>query len=705
MKKMKCEKLLFEIGTEELPAGYIVPALELLASLLKERLTATRIEYGQTFSFGTPRRLAVMIRDVALRQSDVCETLTGPPVKIGIDAASGNFTVPAHKFAEKAGVPVKSLKITSTDRGEYLTATRVEKGLNTGTVLKELLPQVISSMAFPKTMRWGEHKELFARPVHSILALFGNSAISFSWAGIKSGRYTSGHPFLSPQRIKIDHPDSYSDGLMNAHVVADMAARRNIVTNEINRISAELEGCVLPDDDLVDMVTNMVEFPVASSGRFDKKYLALPGEVLITAMRSHQKYFAVVDNKNRLLPSFIVINNNRVPDMSQVSKGHERVLRARLEDAMFFYEKDIKISLDDRVDSLRKVLFQARLGSLYDKAERLKTLALKFADLLKINDNGIWTDLARAAQLCKADLVTQLVIEFPKLQGVMGRIYSLAGGENKTVSQAVEEHYQPAFSGAALPESLCGALLAIVDKIDTICGCFAIGLVPSGTSDPYALRRQGIGIIQIILDRNMALSMNDLVRTAMRSFADLDAAAPQGESADAVIGFLRGRMSQLLMDEGIPRDVVNAVLNASADNIPDAWRRARALAAMKSRPDFEPLAIAFKRVANIIKKTDIDHIGPVDKGLFQHPSETSLYRAYLDTEGKVAESLAQGRYEQALVEIAAVRQPVDNFFDDVLVMSEESGLRANRLALLLKIALLFSGFADFSVIATDTKDK
>ncbi len=696
---MKSETLLFEIGTEELPAGYIVPALNLLVSLISEKLAMTRIQHGRTSYFGTPRRLAVMIRDVSSRQSDASENLTGPPVKVGKDA-SGNFTVPAQKFAEKAGVPVTSLKTVNTDKGEYLLACRVEKGRNTTTVLKELLPQIISLMTFPKSMRWGEQKESFARPVRYILALFGNSTIHFSWGGLNSSRYTFGHSLMNPKRIEITHPDAYPDKLRTAFVVVDMEARRDIVVNEINRISSALGGRALSDPDLTDMVTNMVEFPVAASGRFDKKYLALPPEVLITAMRLHQKYFAVVDNQNRLLPFFIVINNNQAPDMSRVTKGHERVLRARLEDAMFFYEQDIRTPLDNRISILKRVLFQARLGSLFDKTERLKRLASSLTDMIAVDDNGLREDLSRAAHLCKADLVTRMVIEFPKLQGVMGRIYALAGGENKSVSQAIEEHYQPAFSGATLPESLCGALLAIIDKIDTICGCFAVGLVPSGASDPYALRRQGIGIIQILLARNLSFSLQHLVTAAMQPFSDLDGVQPE-ESMVAVIDFFRGRMSQLLIDEGLPRDVVNAVLNASADNIPDVWRRARALADMKTKPDFEPLAIAFKRVANIIKKTDVDNIGPAVEGLFRHPSEARLYKACLDTAGKVRDSLKQGRYEQALVEIAAIRQAVDSFFDDVLVMAEEPDLRANRLALLLQTALLFSDFADFSVIATD----
>ena len=696
---MTSETLLFEIGTEELPAGYINPALDTLATTLTGNLTAARIRHGRATTYGTPRRLAVIIPDVALRQEDVSETLTGPPVRIAVDE-NGRFTVPAHKFAEKAGIPVTALKTAKTGKGEYLIADRLEKGRETTAVLKEILPQLLSAMTFPKNMKWGEQKELFARPVHSLLALLGKKIVRFSWAGITSNKFTAGHPFMSPQRIRVDHPDLYPDALQRAKVIVEIQTRREMVADEIKKISADLGGQVLPDEELVDMVTNMVEFPVAAAGRFSEKYLALPDEVLITAMRSHQKYFAVTGNGNRLMPHFIVINNNRASDMAQVTKGHQRVLRARLEDAMFFYENDIKIPLDDRIDGLKRVLYQARLGSVYDKTERLMTLALNLAHLLKIDDDALKADLSRAAQLCKADLVTQMVIEFPKLQGTMGRIYAQVNGENKAVSRAIEEHYQPAYSGAALPESFCGALLAIVDKIDSICGCFAIGLIPSGASDPYALRRQGIGIIQILLNRNLNLSLKDLIAKALLPYFDLGETKPD-ETMAAVTGFFQGRMAQLLIDEGIPKDVVNAVLNASADNIPDVWSRARALAAMKSSPDFERLAVAFKRVANIIKKTDTASITAVNEGLLHHPSENRLYSAFRDTAGKVAEAVGQGRYDLALVEIAAMRPAVDAFFDDVLVMDEDAALRTNRLSLLSSISQLFSGFADFSAIATD----
>jgi len=700
---MKAETLLFEIGTEELPAGYIMPGLEMLTLLLKGKLTAARMQFGRIDTFGTPRRLAVMISDLATRQADIDETLVGPPVRVGMDA-DGRFTVPAQKFAEKAGVPVTSLETVSTDKGEYLSARRKEKGRETAAVLKEILPQVLTAMVFPKNMRWGDQKELFARPVHTLVVLFGNKVVGFSWAGIKSGRYSPGHPFMHSRAVNLNSPGHYIERLQAASVLVDIAARREMISHDIDRLAASLGGHVLPDDELVDLVTNMVEYPVAAAGRFDEKYLALPREVLITAMRSHQKYFAVVDEKNSLLPNFIAINNNRAVDMSQVVRGHQRVLRARLEDAMFFYEKDLKIPLADRVDSLKRVLFQARLGSLHDKTERLTSLSFRLIDLLRLDDVALQADLARAARLCKADLVTQMVIEFPKLQGVMGRVYALTGGENKTVAQAIEEHYQPAFSGAALPESLCGALLALADKLDTLCGCFAIGLIPSGASDPYALRRQGIGLIQILLDRNLPLSLNEVAVSATQAYAGIEAVQPAAV-AEAVTGFLKGRMAQLLADEGLPRDVVNAVLNASADKVPDVWNRARALAAMKARPDFEPLAVAFKRVANIIRKTDVGRVGPVDEGRFQEPSETMLYRACLEAEGRVSGAMDQGRYAEALLEMAAIRQAVDGFFDDVLVMAEDPKVRNNRLALLMKVAHLFSGFADFSAIATDIKEK
>ncbi|MDY6903205.1 MAG: glycine--tRNA ligase subunit beta [Thermodesulfobacteriota bacterium] len=703
---MKHDTLLFEIGTEELPAGYIQPALAALERLMRDKLTESRVACGDIRTFGTPRRLAALVANVAEKQERITTDMVGPPARVGIDE-NGNFTVPAQKFAEKAGVGINQLKVMQTEKGEYLSAKKVEKGLAVTTILKTLLPQIISSLPFPKTMKWGDRTELFPRPVHSLTTLWGSRSVPFTWAGVKSGRYTSGHAFMAPGRIKIIHPDTYVDQLRDAFVIADIDERNAMVSRAVKEAAAAAGGTVLEDDELTMMVTNMVEYPVATAGRLDDAFLELPPEVLITAMRSHQRYFAVTDAQGNLMPAFIAVNNTRANDMAVVTTGHQRVLRARLDDAMFFYKKDIQTPLPDRVEKLKRVLFQAKLGSVYDKAIRIAGLARLIADdyiqqktVAAPADPALKDQAERTAMLCKADLVTLVVDEFPKLQGTMGRIYALAAGEPEVVANAIEEHYQPAYSGGVLPATACGAVLAIADKIDTICGCFAIGLVPSGASDPYALRRHGIGIIHILLDRGMGLSMNGLVASAMQRFSDV-ATVPLNEAGAGVLEFLRGRMTQLLIDERISKDVVTAVLNASADNIPDTWQRARALNRMKSRPDFEPIAVAFKRVANIIKKSGPDTVTGVDTGLFDHESEGALYNAANTVGEKMAATLKTGNYEGALAEIAALREPVDTFFDDVMVMCDDEKLRNNRLGLLAHIAAVFSGFADFSAIVTE----
>ncbi len=698
---MKKETLLVEIGSEELPAGYIEPALAALANALVETLKRFRIDCGETRQMGTPRRLAVMIEAIAARQPETPTSLTGPPASVGLDE-SGNFTLPARKFAEKSGVPVSALYTKKTDKGDYLAAEKTDKGRSTKQILREELPALIASLPFPKSMRWGGINDYFARPVHSLVALLGPEVIGFSWAGIRSGRYSRGHPFMAAGKVKIPRAGAYVECLRRAWVIVDIPERRQLVAEEVSRSAAAMGGRVLPDEELIDIVTNMVEYPVASGGRFDEKFLNLPREVLITAMRSHQRYFAVADDTGKLLPCFVAVNNTRAVDMKRVGQGHERVLRARLEDAMFFYQKDLKVPLERMIDSLKRVTFQAKLGSMHEKLTRLKALLsdsifdIAFTGATELNRDTV----LRAAELCKADLVTRVVDEFPKLQGTMGRIYAAAAGESTAAAVAVEEHYQPTHAGGALPSSSAGALLAVADKMDTICGCFAIGLVPSGTSDPYALRRHGIGIIQILLDQDLAISIKNLIETALGLYKKT-VAFEEEAAAGEIYSFISQRMAQLLVDEGIPRDLVNAVLNASADRVPDVWRRARSLSAIRSRADFKPLAAGFKRVANIIKKSGQDHPGPVRPELFQQESERALYEAGRQTRQRITEKLQEGNYDSALTEMAGLRRPVDAFFDDVLVMTEDRELQVNRLALLDETASLFKDFADFSVITTE----
>ncbi|MFP4667868.1 MAG: glycine--tRNA ligase subunit beta [Desulfobacterales bacterium] len=690
--------LLIEIGTEELPSGYIVPALNAFCATLTERLRNLRIECGKASIYGTPRRLAVMIENVADRQRPATSRIMGPPERVAFDQKGGP-TVAARKFAEKSGVAVNKLELIDTEKGRYVCVQKTEAGRSTAAVLRELLPGLVSAIPFPKTMRWGELRVSFARPVHSIVVLLGKRAISFEFAGIKSGRHTFGHRFMKPGRIRLDSADRYPEALADAYVLADMDQRRSVMYESIQQAVKKAGGKILEDPELVETNNNLVEYPAVVLGNFDRKFLELPREILVTAMREHQRYFAVVDEKNMILPYFVSVNNTRARDMRVVAAGHERVLKARLEDARFFYLTDLRISSEDRVESLKSVVFQAELGSVYDKTMRIKKLSEMLCGMIGLAGKER-EHAGRAALLCKTDLVSYVVDEFPRLQGVMGRIYAKAWGEADEVAYAIEDHYKPSYSGGPLPETTTGAVLAIADKTDTICGCFCAGLVPTGASDPYALRRQGIGIIQIALDRGFDFSLTEIIR------AGLEMSGLQGKELDKkvyeVFGFLNNRIAYLLEDSGVPKDLAAAAISASADSIPDVWSRAGALHKLKSDPDFESLAVAFKRVVNIIRKADQAEVADaaVSEHRFAESAEKKLFESFLQARKNVSSRLAQGRVDEAFSEIAALKPQVDEFFDTVLVMSDNEDTRKNRLALLKQISDLFGTLADFSRIST-----
>jgi len=691
------KSLLLEIGTEEIPAGYIEPALEFLSSAFLQKLTDARIEHGNAQVFGTPRRLAIEIQQVADKQKSLTSEVLGPPEKVGFDN-NGNPTTAALKFAEKVGVSVNALKIKGTQKGRYVCVRVAERGQATRTLLKTILPEVILKTPFPKTMKWAELNITFARPIHYIVALLGNQVIPFEVGATKSGRHSFGHYFMQPKKIKISSPDDYVKTLKDAQVIIDFEERRKLVEKEINKAAKGVGGKVLPDEALIDINKNLVEFPIATAGNFDKVFLEVPGEILITAMRHHQKYFAVVDDSGNLMPSFIAVNNTRTKDMNLVATGHERVLRARLSDAQFFFKSDVQESMDEWVERLKGVLFQAKLGSMYEKVQRIQKIAAYLADATEKKEN-VKQQVLRAAWLCKADLVSQVVYEFPNLQGVMGRNYASIKKEPNAVAVAIEEHYRPTYSGGPLPETEIGGLLSIADKIDSICGFFSVGLTPTGASDAYALRRQGIGIIQIMNDRGFSFSLKKLIEKSL-SIYGIKGVKKIKEIADPIYTFIQNRVTYQLIEEGFSKDVIAAIADADTDHVPNVWNRARALQDLKAAADFEPLAIAFKRVVNIIKKADLPAKKKVDEKLFEHESEKALYSAYKDLKGKVSNHLAKGHFDRALREIAKLRDPVDAFFDGVMVMSKEKKIRNNRLSLLGLISDLFGLFADFSKIST-----
>lgn len=703
--EVNMDTLLLEIGSEEIPAGYIKPALDALASNIRQKLIEARIDHANVFTYGTPRRLAIMVEGVAPRQKAAKSEVVGPPASISYDAA-GLPTMAARKFAEKVGVGVERLRIKETDKGAYLCAEKTERALSTRTLLKKILPDIILATPFPKKMRWANLDIQFARPIHSIVVLLGKSVIQIEVGHLKSGRYTNGHYFMNPGRIKIVNADAYVDALRAANVLTDISERKKALQDEIERVAVELGGRILPDPDLEDINTNLVEKPLAVAGKFDKEFLEVPDEVLINAMREHQKYFSVVDENNKLMPCFISVNNTKARDMSLVASGHERVIRARLADAKFFYRGDLDVPNDERIEKLKGVLFQAQLGTMYEKTERVAEISAYMADVLGVampSIAAVKSQAVRAAWLCKSDLVSQVVGEFPKLQGIMGRVYAAEAGETAEVAAAIEEHYRPVFSGAQLPETTLGAILAIADKIDSICGCFSVGLTPTGASDPYALRRQGIGIAQIVKDKSFSFSLIGLIRKSLGLFA-----TKSKSDADVLAGevyeFIKNRIAHLMAEEGYSKDVIAAVVDISIDIIPDVWRRVEALEALKAQPDFEPLAAAFKRVGNIIKKAGHSAVNmqlpTIDQGLFEHDSERELFAAYSDAAQRVTTSIELGKFDQALRDIAALRGRVDAFFDGVMVMTESQDIRENRLALLGCIAALYEKFADFSKITT-----
>ncbi|MCP3872908.1 MAG: glycine--tRNA ligase subunit beta, partial [Desulfobacteraceae bacterium] len=505
------ETLLIEVGAEEIPAGYIVPALKAFKKNLLSKMAKERIECGKCEYFGTPRRLALIIEDVATEQKSETSTIFGPPESVGFDE-EGKPTQAAHGFAKKAGISVEEITITEQKKGKYLTAQVEAKTVATADILGEILPEQILMIPFPKVMKWGSMSHLFARPIISLTGLLGKQVLTFKIGDIESSSFVFGHSFMFPDKYIVDSADQYTSLLEEKGVIPDIEKRKNLLQKTITKAAQDYDSLIVEDEELLDIVANVVEYPYPVVGKFDDEFLEVPDIVLITAMREHQKYFALKDSKDNLKPYFIAANNTRVKDPDMVANGHERVLRARLSDAKFFWEQDLKSTMDDFAQKLKKVTFQADLGSVYEKAERVKKIGEDLSLKIGSDDSkGLQKKVAIAAMICKADLVSQVVIEFTKLQGIMGRIFAAKAGEDEDVSSAIEQHYRPVFSGGELPENDTARILAISDKIDTICGCFSLGLIPTGGSDPYALRRQGIGILQIILDKGFTFSLKELI--------------------------------------------------------------------------------------------------------------------------------------------------------------------------------------------------
>lgn len=679
--------LLLEIGTEEVPA-HVMPGI---LSQLKENAAKTfeelRIEYKNIKTLGTPRRSALLVEGLAEQQADLSKENRGPAVNIAFDA-DGNPTKAAQGFARGQGVKPEELVI----KDGYVYAMVHEKGGQTVDLLGDTLKGLVDGLNFPNNMHWADLDYKFIRPLRWLVALYGQDVIDFEVANVKSGRTSRGHRFLSEGDFEIANAEDYVEACRKASIIVDQNERCEMIRQQIAEVAAANGGQAEVNEDLLEEVLYLVEYPTALCGKFDEKYLALPAEAVITPMRDHQRYFPVLKD-GQLLPLFITIRNGGKEHLETVQHGNERVLRARLEDAQFFFDEDRKKTLEQHGEKLKTVVFQDGLGTIYDKALRLEVLAGYIADAIGANEQDK-KDAVRAAKLAKADLVTGMVTEFTELQGVMGREYALLDGETKAVAQAIDEHYMPRFAGDSQPASVAGRIVSLADKIDTIVGTFSRGLIPTGSQDPFALRRQALGIVNMLKEAQYHISLSQLVAKAMELLKIADA-GQQVKLQKDVADFMKLRLKNVLADAGIRYDVVDAVF-VTVDDIYGVFLRAQAVnEAVKQ--DMEKTIQAFVRTGNIARKAE-DVQAAVEAGLLAEQVEKDLCKAYEAVASKVEKEVAAQDYAGAIATLSQLAAPIDAFFDGVMVMDKDEKIKNNRLGLLKLVDNLICQVADFSKI-------
>jgi glycyl-tRNA synthetase beta chain len=689
--------LLFEIGSEEIPAGFIPPALAQLAHDLGKALDEARLAHGEVKAVGTPRRLCVWARDVVSKQPTARSEVLGPGVQAAFDA-EGKPTQAALGFAKSQGLEVAQLKRVETPKGVRLAAEKVQKGERAEKVLPDLLAALVASLRFRKAMRWGDETVSFARPMRWMAALYGGKVVKLRYGNVASGAATFGHRFKAPKAILLKGtPEDYIAKLRKAFVLADPAERRAEIAKQLAAAAKKAGGKVRPDESLLEQVTFLVEHPTAVVGEFERSNLELPPEVVVSEQRNHQRYFAVVDGAGALTNRFIAVSGTPVRDPKVIRRGYERVLRARLADARFFFEEDRKRRLEERVQDLGRRTYQAKLGSELERVQRIEEIAVVLADAVGLGAQG--DAVRRVARLCKADLNTGMVGEFPELQGIMGGHYARLDGEPGEIADAIEDHYKPIGSSEDMPRGDLGALVGLADRFHQLVGIIGVGEKATGAADPFGLRRAAIGVLRIVQDRGYHLSIGAGVDAALSQLqGKLAVDAETGKKQ--VLDFLRGRVKALWSDE-FDSDLVDAVLAAGFDDVLDARRRLEALAEIKRRPDFVPLAVAFKRVANIQEKAQGASATSLDVALLQDGAERHLASELARVEGEVASSRGRRNYAAVLRAVAELKPAVDQFFDEVLVMADDLALRNNRLALMKRVADLFADVADFRRIQAE----
>jgi len=686
--------LLLEIGTEEIPARFMPPAIAALKGSSERLFKKRRLQVREVVVYGTPRRFVLIARGLSETQGDLTTEVFGPPKGVAFDK-DGMPTKAAIGFAKGQGVDVSALRVKSTEKGEYLCIEKHEKGERTRDILPAILEEALASIAFPKAMRWNATRARFARPIKWLLALLDGETLSLRFAGLVSGSVSYGHHFMRPAAFQVKGIEDYFDGMARNFVIVDPAERRRRIGDGVRAIAEEKGGSVVGEEELFEEITFLTEYPIPICGRFDEAYLALPKDVLITVMRAHQRCFSL-EKGGKLLPYFIAVSNTDPKNPDIVRNGYERVIRARLSDAKFFFEADCRKRLEAHAGKLRQVVFMGRLGTMWDKVQRLTGLSGPLCSLLGYPE--VKAAAEKAAQLAKADLMTEMVGEFPELQGGMGREYAVRQGETEEVAQAIYEHYLPRFSGDLLPSTPAGKVLAIAEKMDNLAGCFGTGNIPTGSNDPYALRRQSIGILNILIAGRHLVSLKEVTRMALTIYGDSLDGKRHEEILSSVLEFLKERLNTLLSAEGYRYDSARAVLATGLDDPYDAFLRVTALERFRQRPEFESLIISFKRVMNIIPP---DFIGEVREEYLREQEEKDLYRLYREIKDKALQQRAQHDYENAFASVAELKPKVDLFFDKVLVMDKDMNLRNNRLALLNEMKGLFLELADFTQIVVE----
>jgi glycyl-tRNA synthetase beta chain len=688
---------LIEIGTEELPPKALYTLMNAFAERLTAHVDEARLTHGTVHAYASPRRLAVCVEALALAQPDRVTTQKGPPVTVAFDQ-HGKPKAPAIAFAEKCGLAVAELSREVTPKGEWLSCELLEKGALTADIMPALVTKALGELPIPRRMRWGSGDAEFVRPVHWVVMLLGDQVLPARILDVPAGRLSRGHRFLATAPVSISEPANYLLSLeTDGHVIADFSRRRELVRNGVLAAATEAGGEVVDGESLYDEVAALVEWPVPVLGRFDDAYLALPREVVISTLTGHQRYFPVAHADGHLLPRFITVANIESTDPDKVRDGNERVIRPRLADAAFFWESDRKRTLASRIEQLRDVVYQRELGSLYDKSTRTAVIARAICEQLMVP-----ADTAeRAAMLAKCDLLTGMVGEFPELQGTMGQYYAAADGEAAAIADAVGEQYLPRFAGDQLPASFAGQALAVADKLYTIAGIFALGKKPGGNRDPFALRRAALGIVRILIECELDVDLNKLISAAVAVQPKHEQSAT--EAASEIYSFITDRLRNYLKDRepGLATETFDAVLLREPATLLDFSRRVAAVQSFVALKEAASLAAANKRIANILKKAELDTAGQVIKKHLVDVAEVTLHAALEESAATVRPLLQQRQYAEALKSLAALKDPVDRFFDEVLVMADDKALRTNRLALLAELRELFLEVADISRLAID----